>query len=557
LLDSLLQEMKPVIIWTSVTILGVVLVVGGVLTGWVIRPMVLHGKLDLNDENSEGFEYFVVPPVDVIMKFYFMEVTNGEDVLEGKAKPILSERGPYTFREGKEKKNLTRPSDQFLNFGQYINYTFVPELSCADCTRDDEVTILNMPLIGLVGTFIDKGLAGGTGIDKLNEKLEDGTIKQDDAAVFFKAKVGEFLFDGISNSLVDWVSSYGLTKNRLPPVFKDGKFALFNGKVNTAENECYQVETGAESWDRHTMITKYGRDLNSLEDSLAKMKTLSTTGTSLGFWWSGKDSYGNGGNMTSCNQIKGTDGQQFPPGVNKKEKLWIFNTAPCRSIYLDFQQDSKVEGINTYRYVVPLDGANVNKTDNFCACLELSDCVECNSNVTENCFRRSEEDPDTLDISRCNVENCHDGLQDISVCQGAPTFLSFPHFYLSPDQQDKFEGLEPDLAQHETYLNVEPNTGMTVKLHSRIQINTPLMSQDDLFGHTLDVLKQVKAVTAFPILWLDQGADIEDDPDMVEHLKSQLLLVKVADILKWVLIGLGIAATLGGGGATFASCCGK
>ena len=40
---------------------------------------------------------------------------------------------------------------------------------------------------------------------------------------------------------------------------KENGFALFNHKNNTMENEWYEVETEEESWDRHTIITKWGQ----------------------------------------------------------------------------------------------------------------------------------------------------------------------------------------------------------------------------------------------------------------------------------------------------------
>jgi len=546
---------KATILWGSLAALGLVLVVSGVLAGWVIKPSVLHSKLNLNDEDSEGYEYFIEPPVDILIRFYFMQVGNAANILAGEdVKPLLVETGPYTYREVREKKDICRPELQFINFGQYIDYVFDEENSCDGCTKDDQVTILNMPLFGALAVAVESPTSGAGLVTSLNSKIASAEVLETDAAPFFTVYVDDFLFGGIKSTLVDFLLTNTLTKSRLPPPFKDGVFALFNGKVNTSENESYQVETSLDSWERHTMITKYGKNISSLEDSLANMKTLSTTNEAKwGSWWVNPDADGNTGENCTCNLLKGTDGQQFPPGVDKDERLWIFNTAPCRSVFMDFQEKQKIEGISTYKYGVPLDGVNINKTMNFCACNDLKSCPECSGDVTENCFKRVDGDPETLDISMCNVENCFDGLQDISKCQGAATFLSYPHFYLAPEQEAKFAGLVPDLSKHETFLNVEPNTGMTVKLHSRVQINTPVHGNADMPTPVyppnaeqtrLDILQELKSVTAFPVLWLDQGADIEDDEEMLDHLKSQMLLLNFSDVFKWVGIGVGAAAVL-------------
>ena len=38
-----------------------------------------------------------------------------------------------------------------------------------------------------------------------------------------------------------------------------------------------------------------------------------------------------------CNWPRGTDGQQFHPYIEKEERLWIFQTDICRSLFMDFQ----------------------------------------------------------------------------------------------------------------------------------------------------------------------------------------------------------------------------
>ena len=38
-----------------------------------------------------------------------------------------------------------------------------------------------------------------------------------------------------------------------------------------------------------------------------------------------------------CNWIRGTDGQQFHPYVNRDDRLWIFQKDICRSVYMEYQ----------------------------------------------------------------------------------------------------------------------------------------------------------------------------------------------------------------------------
>jgi len=565
--------MKAAIIWGSVAVIGLVLVVGGAVLGWVAGPAFVKSmvkkQMDLTDPESDGYKYFIEPPVPVLIKFTFFEVSNYEDVNSGTAKPMLVERGPYTYREDRIKKDLEWANDtRYLNFGQYKDYTFEPEKSCTGCTEDDTVRILNMPLAGLIATLVNMGGRSGQGglnaIDAFS-KLDTTTDE-----LFHETKVADFLFRGIKTGFAEWMMTNGLFKNRLPPVFtEENGFAMFNRKVNTAENECYQVETSAESWERHSMITKWGKDNESLSEDLASAQTCSWTGEKCKKWWPVADFEGNTGANSTCNQVMGTDGQQFPPFVNKKdqEDLWIFNTLPCRSIFMRYSDKVKIEGISALEYTVPEDGANINKKINVCTCKELSDMIANNVLDTNNntCVKDMTDDPNTLDISSCPpITNCYDGLQDITVCQGAPTFMSYPHFYLAPIQQAKFDGLSPDKEAHKTFLNVEPNTGTSLRLHSRVQLNIPVYNYDDLpyaydNGTTgpviLDMLKHITSVPAFPILWIDEGADIDSDPEMIKKLKKQLVTPLAAlNIGKWVMIGLGVAITVLGVAFTFVKC---
>ena len=62
-------------------------------------------------------------------------------------------------------------------------------------------------------------------------------------------------------------------------------------------------------------------------------------------WWKGMvDFEGNKAGNNTCNTIQGTDGNQFHPMLKQEETLWIFNTAPCRSIFLAFSEEVDVEG---------------------------------------------------------------------------------------------------------------------------------------------------------------------------------------------------------------------
>jgi len=522
----------------------------------IVKEMVKK-TIDLTDEDSDGYKYFIEPPVPVKIKFTFMEVTNPEDVLDGD-KPDFRERGPYTYREDMIKKDLNwTDGEQFLEFGQYKTYEFLAEESCSTCNTTDQVRILNMALAGFIATLEDMIEAGPmvpkVALGKVNEWLSGNDQTQTDPIdeFFPLTTVQDFLYDGITTGAAGAMMGYALTKDRLPPIFtQENGFALFNRKQNTSENECYQVETSAESWERHTMITKWGKDNESLHSDLSEAETCSWTGKYCKEWWPSPDANKKTGKESSCNQLRGTDGHQFPPFLNKDDQseLWLFNTVPCRSIFMRYQEEVKIEGIRTLEYSVPEDGANINKKINVCACKELSDLV----NNDDECL--AEIDDDTLDISNCTITQCYNGLQDVTRCQGAPTFISYPHFYLAPEQHEYFTGLSPNKEAHRTVMNVEPHTGMTLSLHSRIQLNIPVYNNAGLLDQ-VKILENIKPVPAFPVLWIDEGADIDQDPEMVKKLKKQLVTpLSALNIGQYVAIGIGAVLLVVGVAMSFRAC---
>ena len=83
-----------------------------------------------------------------------------------------------------------------------------------------------------------------------------------------------------------------------------------------------------------------------------------------------------------CHDIKGTDGTQFPPGLDKDKRLWMFVSDLCRSIWVDFEQEVKVQGLKAYRYRPPKDVFDMGNPDNFCYCPDFLECACPTGNFT-------------------------------------------------------------------------------------------------------------------------------------------------------------------------------
>jgi hypothetical protein len=68
------------------------------------------------------------------------------------------------------------------------------------------------------------------------------------------------------------------------------------------------------------------------------------------------------------------------------------------------------------------------------------------------------------------------GLLNMSACVHAPIILSSPHFLFADERLLKqVDGLKPNALLHNTFLSVEPTTGLLMKANKRAQLNVQLV----------------------------------------------------------------------------------
>ncbi|XP_078400339.1 lysosome membrane protein 2c isoform X1 [Cetorhinus maximus] len=255
----------------------------------------------------------------------------------------------------------------------------------------------------------------------------------------------------------------------------DDYFGLYY-KMNGTDDGEYVFLTGQESYENFTRIVKW-RGNDSLD------------------WWT----------TDKCNMINGTDGTSFHPLITKNDTLLFFSSELCRSLYATFEQELKVKGIPVFRFVLPSEisaNATVNP-GNAGFCVPAGNCLG-------------------------------SGVLNVSICrQGAPIILSSPHFYQA-DQKfiDDIEGMHPDKANHETFLDINPLTGLLVRAAKRVQINV-YIEKIDGFHQTGKVQTLV-----FPVMYLNESILI--DNTSAAKLNTMLLLSEVVTIIPFMIMGLGI-----------------
>ena len=144
------------------------------------------------------------------------------------------------------------------------------------------------------------------------------------------------------------------------------------------------------------------------------------------------------------------------------------------------------------------------------------------------------------------------GLWNMSAAtNGSPLFLSTPHFAFSYDWVTNVTGLNPENDTQESYVGIEPYTGMTMSYRTALQVNF-------LFNnHTLDMLSMfntnlssIDTPLMFPAYWVSdwgtvseqKAKDFKNNVHAKELLSQRILLGCVISGTVVLVVGLTLLA---------------
>ncbi|XP_064637277.1 lysosome membrane protein 2-like isoform X2 [Lineus longissimus] len=353
--------------------------------------------------------------------------------------------------------------------------TYVFDPDKSTGSEDDTITSVNLLFVTVVDA-LDR-LAPGW-IKKLGgEYVVDKLLGLLGNHVFTKQKVGDVIW-GKPNLVLELI--HDILKTFHIDVAIPEEVGLFAGQ-NGTDDGLYTVYTGTGGkLDNLNIINKWNGE------------------SSLPYW-----------NGTLCNMINGTDGTLYHPFVDKSETLYLFSTDICRSIYVTYDSDQTNYGIQLYRFVPPL---------------------EVFANHTENPVNKGYCRPDCLGA----------GVLDITPCKGAPVIISQPHFYqAAPYYINAIQGMHPNKEEHETFVDVEPNTGAVMNAAKRLQINIHLKNISDVTE-----LAKIPP-TIFPVAWVNETAKIDEaTADKFTH--EVMLPILATTIVQYALMALGFLLILVG-----------
>lgn len=192
-------------------------------------------------------------------------------------------------------------------------------------------------------------------------------------------------------------------------------------------------------------------------------------------------------------KIGGTAGTQFGPGISQDDTLKVFVPDLMRVVDLDFSKETTKYDIILYRFKMADDTL--------------------------------EPDP--------NYDQCIDGCANMLKKHGSPVYLSKPHFLDGDDSLIKtVVGMNPDSDDHDTIIEVEPITGMTMNARLRIQANLKVDQTDWWYQNVTEGI--------MPIVWLEQKGEITEE--LAKDFRD--LVYGALDLqqnLTYAVIGIGAA----------------
>ncbi|XP_056311529.1 platelet glycoprotein 4 [Danio aesculapii] len=294
---------------TGAVLGALIAVFGGILipVGDMIIKNTVHKETVL-ENGTLAFDTWTSVDTPMYRQFWIFNVENPSDVLNEGSKPVLVQKGPYTYRiRYIPKTNITFNDNNTVSFVLPAGATFEPSMSVG--SEEDVFTSLNLAVAGVYRL--------------IGPKLADWLIRSSGSSLFQNRTVKELLWgykDPMLNTLI-------------------GAFYPYNGTVDGP----YTVFTGKDDISKVAIIERWQGE------------------TSVNYW-----------NNSYCDKINGSDGSSFHPFLDKKEPLYFFSSDICRSISAEYEATVNLKGIDVYRYLLPVHAlaSPVSNPDNMCYCTD-------------------------------------------------------------------------------------------------------------------------------------------------------------------------------------------
>jgi len=258
-------------------------------------------------EGTRTFQAWKESPVPAYTKFYFFSMLNGEDFEKNHVKPIVEEKGPYTFREVQQKVNLVWHDDGTISYNRRKFWFFEPSMSVG--SLDDTVITLNLPMVTAVN-YARQNFMMEFGLSDMLSTVE--------AKLFINRTVGELLFTGYEDPILEIGAAF-TEDERTMPIERFGWFYKRNGT----------------SWADGTLRMHTG------EGDIGRLGDIVT--------WNGKER--TEAFPGECGRLQGSaDGLLTPGKLTNADKFDIWSTDICRKLTFERIGTTSTHGISVEKF---------------------------------------------------------------------------------------------------------------------------------------------------------------------------------------------------------------
>ncbi|XP_071962404.1 scavenger receptor class B member 1-like [Antedon mediterranea] len=283
----------------------------GCCCGLFLVPYIFHvvlkdivTKIMVISPSSQIYDAWKNADVPIVENFYFFEVLNPEDALNG-LKPQLKERGPYAYRITMPKVNISFFENKTVSFQNRYTYTFDESLSAGP--ENDTFMMINIPVATMVTMLED--------LPRFIKASMSLTLKELGEEMFVEMSPKKLMW-GYEDALFKFIRS--ITGDLFIP---SDIFGLFIGRNNTGVG-MFNIETGERNKSEVNNINtwKYMKELP---------------------WWLGY-----------AKMINGTDGFMYHSFLSKDETLYLFNADLCRSVSYKYKRDTQLSGVPLWLFAL-------------------------------------------------------------------------------------------------------------------------------------------------------------------------------------------------------------
>eukprot|EP00775_Hariotina_reticulata_P003236 gene3236-3513_t len=410
-----------------------------------------------------------------LFKLWLFNITNLEEVRQG-GRPLLEQVGPYVHRAYHEKHEVLWSGDGRVQFKDYTYYVFDRELTPAHVDPGANITTFNLALLGVLSMLHGKlSPAVLPWADLLMEMISSYQGDTNMHGVFVSKPALELLW-GYEDQLLKALESW-LPAGTLP----DGP------RVNLLKNT------------------------SSLADALAREPSVFNTGElNISNVWTEEVDQGRAEiSSWPCPQpITGSDASQFRPGLTVDDKLRVFVGDIFQSRDLVVHSQTELHDVKLLRFWLDPAQDDPNSTWAHCHDQEL--------------------------LGLMNITTPHAaGLKGNASGRGPYVFVSMPMFCGADERLAADSGLVCDEERHQTFIDVEPITGITLRAFKRLMVSSRVGG----LGSVLD--PKVVGNLTIPMFWAEEAVEAPE-------AATKMFTTRVYRA-QWVVLYLGKACWLASG----------